>query len=115
MTQVVTNLVSNAVKFTPRDGRVTVGLKRCPQGIECFVADTGVGIPPESLANLFKPFGQMKNSMSAIGTGLGLSIVKSLVELNGGVVGVESVPNRGSRFYFRLPLDNKSLMAKPSA
>ncbi len=109
ITQVITNLVSNAVKFTRSGGRVTVGLKRLSgierESIECFVADTGVGIAPEALATLFKPFGQVKNSVSAIGTGLGLSIVKSLVELNGGVVGVESIPERGSRFYFRLPLD----------
>lgn len=115
ITQVITNLVSNAVKFTRRGGRVTVGLKRVPEGIECFVSDTGVGIPAEALPNLFKPFGRVKNSASAIGTGLGLSIVKALVELNGGVVGVESVPDRGSRFHFRLPLDNKSLIAKPRA
>lgn len=115
MTQVVTNLVSNAVKFTRRGGRVTVGLVRLPDAIECFVADTGVGIAPQALADLFKPFGQVKNSISAIGTGLGLSIVKSLVELNGGTVGVESVPERGSRFFFRLPIDNKSLTAQPRA
>ncbi|MBI4060243.1 MAG: HAMP domain-containing histidine kinase [Elusimicrobia bacterium] len=117
ITQVVTNLVSNAVKFTRRGGRVTVGLKRAVDAgrgvVECFVADTGVGIPAEALPNLFRPFGRVKNSISVIGTGLGLSIVKSLVELNGGTVGVESVPERGSRFCFRLPLDNKSLTGKP--
>jgi len=113
ITQVVTNLVSNAVKFTRRGGTVTVGLKRVPEWIECYVSDTGVGMPPEALPGLFKPFGQVKNSLSTIGTGLGLSIVKSLVELNGGVVGVESVPEKGSRFHFRLPIDNKSLIAKP--
>ncbi len=111
ITQVITNLVSNAVKFTRRGGRVTVGLKRLPgverDSLECFVADTGVGIAPEALATLFKPFSQVKNSVSAIGTGLGLSIVKSLVELNGGVVGVESVLGSGSRFSFRLPLEVK--------
>ncbi|MBI2384867.1 MAG: HAMP domain-containing histidine kinase [Elusimicrobia bacterium] len=115
ITQAVTNLVSNAVKFTPRGGRVTVGLMRIPEGVECFVADNGVGMTPEALATLFKPFTRAKNSLSAIGTGLGLSIVKSLVELNGGVVGAESAPERGSRFFFRLPLDNKSLTARPRA
>ncbi len=115
ITQAVTNLVSNAVKFTRRGGRVTVGLKRVTDGVECFVADTGVGIAPEALLSLFKPFGQVKNSVNAVGTGLGLSIVKSLVELNGGTVGVESSPERGSRFFFRLPLDNKSLTANPRA
>ena len=112
ITQVVTNLVSNAVKFTRRGGRVTVGLKRTNDGVECFVSDTGVGISPEAIAKLFKPFSQVKNKMSAVGTGLGLSIVKSLVELNGGAVGVESAPDRGSRFHFKLPFDNKSLTAK---
>jgi len=112
ITQVVTNLVSNAVKFTRRGGRVTVGLKRTQDGVECFVSDTGVGISKEAIAKLFKPFSQVKNNISAVGTGLGLSIVKSLVELNGGSVGVESAPDRGSRFHFNLPFDNKSLTAK---
>jgi signal transduction histidine kinase len=115
ITQVLTNLVSNAVKFTRRGGTVTVGLKRAPDGIECFVADTGVGMPTEALAGLFKPFARVKNSVSAIGTGLGLSIVRSLVELNGGVVGVESAPGRGSRFHFKLPFDNKSLIVNRRA
>jgi signal transduction histidine kinase len=115
ITQVVTNLVSNAVKFTRRGGRVTVGLKRVHDGVECFVSDTGVGISPEALAKLFKPFSQVKNNISTSGTGLGLSIVKSLVELNGGAVGVESAPDRGSRFFFRLPFDNKSLTVKHRA
>ncbi len=111
ITQVITNLVSNAVKFTRRGGRVTVGLKRLGEEVECYVVDTGIGLTPEAVTQLFKPFGRVKNSLSAIGTGLGLSIVKSLVELNGGSVGVESAPERGSRFYFRFPLDNKSLIA----
>lgn len=110
ITQVITNLVSNAGKFTRRGGRVTVGLKRYPggghppQGLECFVEDTGVGIAPEALASLFKPFSRVKNNLSAIGAGLGLSIVKALVELNGGTVGVDSVAQRGSRFHCRFPL-----------
>jgi len=113
ITQVITNLVSNAVKFTRRGGRVTVGLKRFPGGVECFVSDTGVGMPAEALAKLFKPFARLQNGVCATGTGLGLSIVKSLVELNGGTVGVESVPERGSRFHFRLPVRNNSATARP--
>ena len=111
ITQVVTNLLSNSIKFTPRGGKVTVSLRAQANAVECSITDTGVGISADVLPRLFRPFEMVKNGMSAVGTGLGLSIVKSLVEMHRGRVGVESAPGKGSRFYFVLPLDNKSLTA----
>ncbi len=111
ITQVVTNLLSNSIKFTPRGGKVTVALRAQANAVECCITDTGVGISAEVLPRLFRPFEMIKNGMSAVGTGLGLSIVKSLVEMHRGKVGVESTPGKGSRFFFILPLDNKSLTA----
>ena len=123
VTQVVTNLVSNAVKFTRAGGRVDVALKRVPDGLECAVSDTGVGIPPEALARIFTPFERVRNPLKAGGAGLGLAISKAIVEMHKGRIGVTSDPGRGSRFYFVLPIapaptptpppDNKSLIGTP--
>lgn len=115
ITQVVTNLVSNAIKFTRKGGRIEVAVRRRDAGVECAVTDTGVGIPPETLARLFRPFERGADPLRAGGTGLGLSIVKAIVERHGGRVSAQSEPGRGSRFAFFLPLaDNKSLTSKPS-
>lgn len=126
VTQVVTNLVSNAVKFTRAGGRVDVSLRRAPEGVEVAVADTGVGIPPEALARIFAPFERVRNPLKAGGAGLGLAISKAIVEMHRGRIGVSSEAGRGSRFHFVLPLqappatptptppaDNKSLIGKP--
>ncbi|OGR97835.1 MAG: hypothetical protein A2V88_11090 [Elusimicrobia bacterium RBG_16_66_12] len=103
ITQVVTNLVSNAIKFTPCGGRVSVALRRDGRRLECCVTDTGRGIPPEALPRLFQPFARAGNAARTGGTGLGLSICKSIMEMHRGAIGVESVPGRGSRFHFTLP------------
>lgn len=113
ITQVVTNLVSNAIKFTRPGGRIEVTLRRAADGVECAVADTGIGIPPETLARLFRPFERGADPLRSGGTGLGLAIVKAIVETHGGRVQAASQPGRGSRFSFRLPrADNKSLTPK---
>lgn len=104
--QVLVNLVSNALKFTPRGGRVIVSLNRNPSGGEpsvvCAVQDTGVGISKEDLGRIFKPFERAQSGLKAQGAGLGLAIVKHIVELHGGTLRVESEPGRGSKFYFAL-------------
>ncbi|MFN3428654.1 MAG: MHYT domain-containing protein [Candidatus Sericytochromatia bacterium] len=104
--QVLTNLVGNAIKFTPEGGRVTVTAMRDGQGVRVEVIDTGVGISPEDQRRLFNPFTQLDMSATrqAGGTGLGLSIAKALVEAHGGRIGVESAVGAGSRFWFILPL-----------
>lgn len=104
--QVLSNLVSNAVKFTEAEGRITVYAKR-PEGgetVEAGVIDTGVGIAPKDLPRLFERFERIDTPFATDGTGLGLSIAKTIVELHGGRMSVESEPGKGSRFFFTLPL-----------
>jgi CheY-like chemotaxis protein len=104
--QVVWNLVSNAVKFTPKGGKIQVRLERINSHVEIIVADTGQGIEPASLRSVFERFWQAEQSnQSKQGVGLGLSIVKELVGLHGGTVSAHSDgPGHGSTFTVRLPL-----------
>lgn len=105
--QVVWNLLSNALKFTPRGGKVQVVLERVNSHIEICVADTGIGIKPEFLPHVFERFRQVDASTTRAygGLGLGLAIVKHLVELHGGTVRVDSAgEDRGTTFTVRLPL-----------
>lgn len=103
--QIVANLVSNAVKFTP-EGAVSVHARADSRGLEIEVRDTGVGIPPEKLPLLFEKFSQADASVTRRfgGTGLGLAISRQLAELMGGGITVESVPGQGSAFLVVLPL-----------
>ncbi|MGD1996000.1 MAG: GAF domain-containing sensor histidine kinase [Anaerolineae bacterium] len=104
---VLDNLISNAVKFTDRGGRVRVTAHSRGDEVEVEVADTGSGISPEELAQIFDRFYQIEDHMTRRhgGMGLGLSVVKELVEFHGGRVWVDSVPGQGSRFGFVLPKD----------
>ena len=113
--QVVTNLVSNAIKFTAQGEvlvRVTVDEPAGAAGdagpvvLRFAVTDTGIGIPPEGIDRLFKVFSQVDASTTRRfgGTGLGLAISKQLVELMGGRIGVQSEPGKGSTFWFTVPL-----------
>lgn len=104
--QAVTKLLSNAVKFTPEDGLVTVTTGRDEQGIRIAVQDTGLGLEPEQLPFVFEPFKQVdsSNARRANGLGLGLSLARQLVELHGGRLGVESEGvGHGSTFTITLP------------
>ncbi|MDQ3211940.1 MAG: ATP-binding protein [Acidobacteriota bacterium] len=105
--QVVWNLLANAIKFTPKDGRVQVVLERVNSHIDVIVADTGVGIRPEFLPHLFERFrqGDASTTRAYGGLGLGLSIVKSLVELHGGTIEVKSPgEGRGTTVTVSLPV-----------
>jgi PAS domain S-box-containing protein len=105
--QVVWNLVSNAVKFTPKDGRVQVRLERVNSHIEIVVSDTGVGISKEFLPHVFDRFRQADSGSTRRtgGLGLGLSIVRHLVEMHGGRVHATSAgDNQGATFTVRLPI-----------
>ncbi len=111
--QVAWNLVSNAVKFTLKGGRVQVHVERVNSHVELTVADTGRGISPEFLPHVFDRFRQADGGIEREigGLGLGLSIVRHIVELHGGTVGVESDgPGHGAVFTVRLPL---SLARRP--
>jgi PAS domain S-box-containing protein len=105
--QVASNLLTNAVKFTPKGGRVTVQLRRVASSVELDVTDTGQGIPPEFLPHVFERFRQADGTSTRAhgGLGLGLSIARTLVELHGGTLEAFSEgEGRGATFLVRLPL-----------
>jgi two-component system phosphate regulon sensor histidine kinase PhoR len=132
--QVLVNLLNNALKFTPEGGQITIAAEsgkvpsgRPPayrsgriearergeaghEGVRVSVIDTGVGIAPEHIDSIFDRFKQIEHSRTTKteGTGLGLSICKKIVELHGGMIGVESAPAAGSKFWFTLPVEGKS-------
>jgi len=115
--QVVANLVGNAVKFTPRDGVVRVSVEPTTDGARIDVADTGVGIDANELPHIFERFyrGSRANEARGSGSGLGLAIVRSIVDIHGGTVSVESGPGTGSRFTVRLPMDPRNVEGTPAA
>jgi signal transduction histidine kinase len=98
--EVFTNLVSNALRHTPRGGSITVGASGDQRSIEFSVSDTGSGIPPDQLSTVFDRFAKAPGSR---GVGLGLAIAKSLVVAHGGEIGVESPGTGGTRVRFALP------------
>jgi PAS domain S-box-containing protein len=100
--QVFSNLLGNALKFTPPGGEIWVGARLEGEQVRFHVRDSGPGIPPESLAHIFDRFWQA-NRTDRRGAGLGLSIVKGIVEAHGGKLQVESEPGRGSTFSFTVP------------
>lgn len=109
--QILLNLVNNALKFTIQ-GKISIDasatrLSETASLLRVSVKDTGIGIAPEKMHRLFKPFSQIDASISRRfgGSGLGLAICKNLVELMGGEIQVESVPNQGSEFLFTVPLN----------
>jgi two-component system cell cycle sensor histidine kinase PleC len=105
--QILLNLLSNAVKFTPRGGQVTVRAARAGEGaVRISVQDTGIGIAPDDLERLARPFEQIESQHSKTqqGTGLGLALSKALLEMHGGALELESAPGQGTTASFRLPL-----------
>jgi PAS domain S-box-containing protein len=107
LTQVLTNLISNAINYTPEGGMVTVCLEShsVEKRVAITVADTGIGIPDEHLTQIFQPFFRVPNETNSVkGSGLGLAISKEIIELHGGTLTVESERGKGSRFIVRLPM-----------
>ncbi len=113
--QVMTNLLSNAAKFSPPHSQVEIKMERVPSGIRVAVSDHGPGIPEEFQSRIFQKFAQAdaSNSRQKGGTGLGLSIVKAIVEKHGGTVSFETNPNAGTTFYFDLPEWRPQPLAAP--
>jgi signal transduction histidine kinase/ActR/RegA family two-component response regulator len=115
--QIVMNLVQNAVKFTPEDGSILVTVRQESQALAWVsVRDTGPGIPPEFLEQIFDPFFRVKQVRSGIkGLGLGLSIVRTLVELHGGTIAARSEPGQGAELFFTIPLLPTIALSRGSA
>jgi K+-sensing histidine kinase KdpD len=114
---VVSNLVLNSIKFTPRGGSVEVHLAPVGSGARIDVIDTGVGIDPAELPHVFERFyrGSQANEARGSGSGLGLAIVRSIVDMHGGAITVESQVGAGSRFSVTLPPDPRMIAGTPAA
>jgi CheY-like chemotaxis protein/two-component sensor histidine kinase len=108
LTQVLLNLLGNAVKYNRERGRVSVSARQAEQGrVHIDIADTGAGIPPEKLALLFRPFERLGAEQSGVeGTGLGLALAKGLAEAMNGAITAQSVLDEGSVFTLELPSSN---------
>jgi PAS domain S-box-containing protein len=112
--QVFSNLIGNAIKFTPAGGRIRVAAERSDGEVHFSVTDTGLGFSPEQLGHLFDRYWQAKQT-DRRGAGLGLSIAKGIVEVHGGRIWAESVPGAGSTFHFTLPVAPEEREASPSS
>jgi len=106
--QVLSNLLGNAIKFTPRGGRIVVGVDIVGDAVRVYVDDTGIGIAADHLPHVFDRFWQAKQAARA-SAGLGLAIAKSIIEAHGGSIGVQSTEGVGTRFWFTLPIATSPL------
>jgi len=98
------NLISNAVKYTPAGGRITLAARRDGAWMELTVSDNGIGIPESDLERVFGKFERANAQARQSGAGLGLSLVKSFVELHGGRIEITSTPNQGTRVNCYIPV-----------
>jgi len=104
--QVVLNLMTNATKFTPKGGNITLRARKRDTGLVIEIQDTGIGIAKDEQARIFQPYSRLSaDRRRHPGLGLGLALAKQVVELHGGKIWVESEPGKGSTFSFSLPLD----------
>jgi cell cycle sensor histidine kinase DivJ len=105
--QILINLASNAIKFTPEGGEVALGARRVGSRLHFWVSDTGIGIAEEDLAIIGQPFVQVQNDYTRgfEGAGLGLSLVKGLVSLHDGTMSIDSAPGEGTTVSVSIPVD----------
>ncbi len=117
LSQAFSNLLSNAAKYSPGDGRITVGAAIDGDHVVVTVADQGIGIPADDVGRLFERYYRGSNVSGVVGTGVGLYLVKIVVDLHGGSIAVDSREGEGSRFTIRLPtqLAEKVTAAEPAA
>ncbi len=101
---VLNNLVSNAMRYTPEGGRIHIAAQRRGKHVQVSVKDNGTGIPLEYQSKIFDKFVRVKDSKDEGGTGLGLAICKEIVRAHGGTIWVESIPGKGSKFFFTIPI-----------
>ena len=114
LSQVLTNLLSNALKFVSANGEIVVRIERLDDELRVAVRDTGIGIPTEMLVEIFDRFRQV-NSGDARGAGLGLYISKRIVQAHGGRIWAESRIGDGSTFFFTLPVHQPSASSDPAS
>lgn len=105
--QVIDNLITNAIKYSPKGGTITVGGRFNDESVTFFVRDEGIGIPENELPRIFTRFYRVDNKLATMtkGTGLGLYLVKAIIEAHGGTINVKSQPGHGSNFFFTIPRD----------
>lgn len=117
LAQVLSNLTANAIKFSPNNSKIRIQTVKNRDGFICFrVIDRGPGIAQKDFGKLFQKFQQIDSSDKRVpgGTGLGLSISKSLVEIHGGQIGVDSKVGRGSTFWFEIPIETSTVTVNTS-
>ena len=100
----IQNLIDNALKFTPENGRVDIYLDADNNGVEVKICDSGPGIPKEQQPLIFERYRKTEPSGNSKGAGLGLAIVKKILEIHNATIQVSSLPNQGATFWFRLPV-----------
>ena len=110
-TRIFINLISNAIKFTPEQGTITINVTADSNRITISISNTGIGIEEKDIPRLFDQFYRVDNSINQVikGSGLGLSLTKKIVEIHGGKIWVTSTRNSETTFYFTLPLNNNTL------
>ncbi len=109
--EVFTNLLLNAIRYTPEKGTVTINAKNGKDCVVIEIADTGIGIPADEIGDVFNEFFRASNArkLHQDGTGLGLSITKYIVERHGGKIWVDSIKDIGTKFWITLPKDSQQI------
>jgi nitrogen fixation negative regulator NifL len=109
LTHILNNLLTNAVKFSPKGGNIALSVEDENEFIKFTVKDSGIGIPEEDINKLYEPFFRAGNSANIKGTGLGLSIVKKYVEIHNGEISLKSEQGKGTEFYVKIKKENKNI------